>query len=306
MGTWYSVMFLSNRYLRLLAFICVFFLLLFFSFSVHAIEDDDFWLMLEPEDNNSSLSINGGFDDENSEFYGASLDLAVADNFYFTTAGSVQESTEETSQWSWGLGNNPNHDFTWSYSNEWWGKSSVLETKNSVINFGFSDEDWTWLLGLEIGYVELYGAVFVTEIDHKSFEIGFISIHDEFDLTFLYQKHDYELDISKLNFSQFIFLAEIITRNYRVWPFVTPQSQQQATALADYESSLNLTWYKEDYSIEGRYQLVKSGVTEIIDRYVSLGVTKMLNSNVSLKVEASQLLVEDGATSVDLGMTFYW
>ncbi len=263
-------------------------------------EDDDFWLLLDTNISSSSISINSGKDNDGGSYYGGVIDLAITDNYQFNLAGSRQKAKEETSRWSWGIGNNPQNNFTWNLAYEWWGDSDIFETHDLNINLNYFNKSWTWIFGIEKGDFELHGLLAATKVDHRAYELGIGKTNNNLYWKISHQIHDYGLDPGRLNFPQILFFL-----NPRLLYIVTPKSQQQASVLADYESVLQLGWAGEEYRFETNYQIIKSAVTKEIDNIIGLSVSKQLTVFLNITIEFTRVM-EIGTTGAGIEMIYSW
>jgi len=269
--------------------------------SVYAIEDNDFWLMMDADMPNSTVSINSGKDNEGTKFYGGYIDLAMGENTHFNLAGSKQEfEGEGTAQWSLGFGHILQNEFSWDVNYAWWGDVGVLETRNLMVDLSYFKERWSWLLGLEKGELEIHGLSLSTKIDHDAYELGFgySNTHMYWDLS--YKKHDYSLDLRKLDFPLIAFILRPLLLH-----IITPGAQQQASALADSETSLRIGWVEDEYIVEANYQLVESAVTAETDAFIGLSISKQLTSSFNIKVELGHV-VDNGPTSAGVTLIYSW
>jgi len=282
-------------------FILLLFLYLLFPLSAYAIEDDDFWLMLDNELPKSNLSINAGQDNEDGTFYGGYLDLAVTDDFYLKLSNSVsrQKLATETSQWSLGFGNNPQNYFLWNINYERWGNSSVLETSNIIADLNMYGDNWNGLIKMETGKVTLQGLSLSTDIEHRSLGLGFGYNNQHLYWSFSHQRHNYAKDLSKLNFSPILFILKPILLR-----IITPGSQQQATALADNETIFRIGWGENKYTTEAAYQWIESAVTNEVSEFARLNISRQITASINLGVELGHII--GGPTSAAVILDYAW
>jgi len=275
---------------------------LLFPFSVYAIEDDDFWLMLDDELPKSNISVNAGQDDEDGTFYGGYLDLAMTDNFYLNMASSVfrPKLSTETSQWSLGFGNNPQNDFSWNIDYERWGNSSVLETSNILIDLNIYSDNWSGLLKIESGKVTLQGSSTSTDIEHRALGAGFGYSGEHIYWNLSHQRHSYARDLRALNFSPILFILKPALLR-----IITPGSQQQATVLADSETALRIGWFENAYTAEVAYQWIESAVTGEVSEFSRLNISKQMTPAINLAIELGHI-AGGGPTSAALILGYAW
>lgn len=272
-----------------------------FSPLIYAIEDDDFWLMLD-DSPQSMISINAGQSDTDETFYGGYINLAVTEDFYLKASASTykQKSSIDINLWSLGFGNNPQDEYSWNANYERWGNADTLETTDTVIDFNMYKENWNAIAGIEIGKVNLQGLAVSTDINHRAFKLGFgyNGQYSYWEIT--HQLHKYDADLEKLNFSPILFILQPLLLR-----IITPGSQQQATALADNITTLRTGWNNSNYNFEIYYLWIESAVTRTVDELIRLNINKQLTNSTNIGIELGNS-IGGGPVSAALILNYSW
>jgi hypothetical protein len=259
-----------------------------------AIEDDDFWLMLDIDSTSSSISFNSSIDADGGFNFGSSASLSVTEDFYLNLSASQQDLSTDTSQWSWGIGNDPQNEFSWILGHEWSGKSGVLETRNNQLGLNYFSNGWNGILAYEKGELEIFiiGENRSRRFDHDALTIGLGYSGEIFYWQFEQTDHSYNVNLAALTIP-------------RIAAFVKPEALSQSTGLAEKENNLRLGYVNDKHRFELSLYSVKSAVTRTVDEFINLSANKRLNSNLSISIDVGVPL-EAGPKSIGAGIIYSW
>ena len=281
----------------------VFLGLLFFCTFSHkvqaATDDDDFWLLLDYEPLQNVLWLYGGIDDADGNYYGVMADLAIVDVLHFNFSATEQNYVAETSDLRWGFSGPVNQYFSWALLKTFWGKRERLEKNDTRFSLSFFYDDFTVHASYETGDVELFlrdtPRIRIDSVssDHQAYEIGAGYSGQVFYSQLSVKQHDYEQDLSQL------------TRRPRLFIMLNPIGIQQASALAETETSILLGIQYDAMTYEIFISRIKSAVTLESNTYATLHLAKTLSRQLMLGFDA-ELPVSDVPFSVGFSVGMMW
>ena len=281
----------------------VFLMLLFFCTFFHkvqaATDDDDFWLLLDYEPLQNVLWLYGGIDDADGNYYGVTADLAIVDVLHFNFSATEQNYLAETSDLRWGFSGPINQYFSWAVLKTFWGKRERLEKNDTRFSLSSFYDDFTVHASYETGDVELFlrdtPRIRIDSVgsDHQAYEIGAGYSGQVFYSQFSFKQHDYEYDLSQL------------TRRPRLFIMLNPIGIQQASALAETETSILLGIQHDAMIYEIFISRIKSAVTLESNAYATLHLAKTLSRQLTLGFDV-ELPVNDVPFSVGFSVGMMW
>jgi len=260
-------------------------------------EDDTFWLLLNYEPPQNILWLFAGADDSDGNYYGVSTDLIITDSLHFNLYAAQQNFSSESTELSWGFSGSFNKSFGWGLSQYFWGKTSKLEKNDRQLTLSYFNEGFNSRVSYETGDVELFfNEIFKAEsasVDHSASELSLGYSWAEFYWQLSYKKHHYNKDLSFLERS---LLLQI---------YFDPVGIQQASALAETESSILGGFQRQTISYEAYLSRIKSAVSRETDTYVSLRLVKAINDQLQLSFNLD-LPIQNTPLSGGLSLGYMW
>lgn len=264
-----------------------------------AVDDDDFWLLLDYEPLQNVLWLYGGIDDADGNYYGVTADLAIVDVLHFNFSATEQNYVAETSDLRWGFNGPINQYFSWAVLKTFWGKRERLEKNDTRFSLSSFYDGFTVQVSYETGDVELFlrdaPRIRVDSIssDHRAYEIGAGYSWQVFYSQLSFKQHDYEKDLSQLMRRPRLFLA------------VNPVGIQQASALAEAEANVLLGIQYDAMIYEVFISRIKSALTLESNTYATLHIAKTLSRQLELGFDV-ELPVNDVPFSVGFSVGLMW
>ena len=273
-----------------------------FASGVHsASQEDDFWLLLDeslpPLQN--SLWLYSGVDDTDGNYYGISSNLALLDQLFFNFSATEQNYSVSTSEIRWGFNGSISPSFSWALQRAFWGKKDKLEKNDTIASLSFYHQRFSIQATLEAGDVELFLRGRARSIrqsvttDHQAYElkVGYSWPQTYFFLA--YKQHDYSRDIS------------LLLRRPRLFRAANPVGIQQATALAESETSLQTGLFYHEINFELLLSQITSAVTQDSQFYSTVHVSKAISRQWTLGLDF-ELPLDEVPFSVGLNVGYMW
>jgi len=262
-------------------------------------EDDDFWLLLDYQPLQNVLWFYGGADEDDGNYFGVAADLAIIDKLHFNFSASRQNYTVATEELIWGFSCTINRYFSWQVSKIFWGKKDSLEKNDVQVASRFFYKRFNTRLSYESGDVELFlrDSPLINRnsisSEHKAYELTVGYSWPVFFTQLSYKKHDYEKNLS------------LLSRRQRLLNSINPIGIQQATALADTESSILLGLQADTIAYDILFSQIKSAVTLDSTTYATLHILKAITRQLEMGVEV-ELPVDNAPFSAGLSLGLMW
>ncbi len=262
-------------------------------------DDDDFWLLLDyDEPLRNVLWLYGGADESDGSYYGISTDLTIVEALHFNFSTTEQNYSVNTTDLRWGFSGLINRYFSWAILKTFWGKRDKLEKNDIAISLSSFYYRFNVRVAFERGDIELFwrDSPFIKRdsisSDHQAYEIssGYSWTYVYTELSF--KQHDYEQDLTTLN-------------RPRLFRTINPTGIQQASELAETETTVLFGIRLEDMSYDIFISRIKSAVTEESGTYATVRLSKALTRNLTLGVDA-ELPVNDVPFSAGLTVGIMW
>ncbi len=251
--------------LRLFHPTCYGLLLLIFSHTLIAAEDDDFWLMLE-EPADSSVYISSGVDTDGGLSLSLHLDQALNEQLHFNGSWSQLNLSENTRSLSLGLSGDPYASWLWSYRFLVWGEPDIIESRDHELQLQYVNGSWNGLLGWQQGDANLQFSRPLNNgqtsgsVDHNALIIGLGYGGRDFDWQIESIHHDYNKDLSRLSSSRLLALI------------IEPSALQQSTALNSRQNRFTLGLNGKSHRFSAEYSHIRSAVTGQTSDFLNLSV----------------------------------
>jgi len=264
-------------------------------------EDDTFWLLLDYEPPQNILWLFAGADDSDGNYYGVSTDLIIAAPLHFNLSATQQKYTTESTELSWGFSGNFNNSFGWGLLHTFWGKTNKLEKNDRQLTLSYFNEGFNSRVSYETGDVELFLndslEVESVSIDHSASELSLGYSWAEVYWQISHKRHHYERDLSILQRS---LLLELYFQL-----IIDPIGIQQASELAETESSILGGFQLRTISYEAYLSRIKSAVSRETDTYASLRLVKAINDQLQLGFNLD-LPIQNTPLSGGLSLGYMW
>lgn len=284
--------------LRLFHPTCYGLLLLIFSSPLIAVEDDDFWLMLE-EPADSSVYISSGVDTDGGLSLSLQLDQALNEQLHFNGSWSQLNLSEKTRSLSLGLSGDPYASWLWSYSFLVWGEPDIIESRDHELRLQYFKGSWNGLLGWQQGDASmqfsrpLNNGQSSASTRHNALIIGLGYSNPNIYWQIESIRHDYNKDLSRLSSSRLLALI------------IEPSALQQSTALNSRQSRFTLGLNGESHRFSAEYSRFHSAVTGQISDFLNLSVQTDLSRLQQLGIYFIMPL-GDGVSSLGVSLLRRW
>jgi len=260
-------------------------------------EDDTFWLLLNYEPLQNILWLFVGADEFDGNYYGISTDLIITDSLHFNLSATQQNFSAESAELNWGFSGNLNKSFGWGLSQNFWGKTNKLEKNDNQLTLSYFNAGFNSRVSYETGDVELFfNEIFKAKsvsVDHTASELSLGYSWTEFYWQLSHKKHDYNKDLS------------ILGRGLLLQLYFDPVGIQQASALAETESSILGGIQLQTTSYEVYLSQIKSAVSRETDTFASLRLVKAMNDQLQLSVNLD-LPIKNTPLSGGLSLGYMW
>ena len=266
-------------------------------------QGDDFWLMLDAAPaTTSSLQVNSGSDFDGGQYYGLAASIALTDvlaNAQLYVRANQQHFDIESSDWSLGLGSNPQKDFSARVDYAWSGNSGELEARDVLLETTTYIHAWHIMLGYQTGEVE----VFFRNLQHllrRSAISDRTALHygvgwsgSLFYSAVEHRQYDYEKNISAVSDSAFL---QYILR---------PQALNQAATLAEKATNLRLGAEGKKYGMDINLSRITSALDLKDNDYLTVIATQHVSDPFSLALQVDKPL-DAGDSTVGVNLVWRW
>jgi len=264
---------------------------------------DDFWLLENYQPPLNSLWLYGGIDDDSGDYYGLSTNLAINSSLYFDFSATRQNYTYKTDDVSLGMSGKLGEQFNWAVSRMFWGKKDSLEKNDSRFSVMYFYNNFNSNLSFETGKIELFldqpNILQINSLlsDHRAVELslGYGWGYDWGQLysEIKYKQHDYQTRWPGAISRSAIFI------------FASSIGLQQARSLADNESSLLIGFQQQTISYEILFSQLDSAFSNNTFTYASLSLSKSLNPQWQLGVNA-EIPLDEGLYTLGMSLGYMW
>ena len=264
-------------------------------------QGDDFWLLLDAiPATTSSLQLNTGTDFDGGQYYGLAASIALTDvlaNTQLYVRANQQHFEIESSDWSLGLGSNPQKDFSARVDYAWSGNSGELEVREVQLETTTYINAWHIMLGYQTGEVEVF---FRQRLSRRSALSDRTAVHygvgwsgSLFYSAVEHRQYDYEKNISAA--------SDNVNLQYRL----RPQALSQATTLAEKTTNLQLGAEGKKYGLEIDLSRITSALYLKDSDYLTAMATHHVSDKFSLVLQVDKPL-DDGDSSAGVNLAWRW
>jgi len=262
------------------------------------VQDDDFWLLLEPSAE-SFFSISRFRDDSKQLLLNLQLDQKINNNLHVNAAWSQLDIEENIHSRSLGFSGDPYQSWLWFYTFNRWGKPGLVTSQHHELRLQFFQQQWNGLIGLQRGDLRLN---FVRNLrngqntlgsDHQAIIIGWGYNQPNFYWQFENIQHQYQKDLTQLTSNRFLL------------SIIEPSALQQTNSLTKSSSQLTLGFKLKHYSIDTQLGHIKSALTHDSSEFISVSVSRWFANNYQLGLHLTQPL-QTGSQSLGLSLTTQW
>jgi len=262
--------------------------------------NDDFWLLLDYEAATRNVVwLYTGADESDGNYYGVTADLVIFEPVFFNLSATKQNYSTQSTDLSWGFSGVIDDVFSWGISKAFWGEKETLEKDDVRLRLGYLNGGFSTQASYEEGEIKLFlidSMILQRDsiiTDHRAFQLSLAYHWTQIYGQISHKHHNYNKDLF------------LLSRAPRLRFIFKPVSVQQASALAETESSVLLGFQASDTSYEAHLSRIKSAVTTDINTYATLRLIKELNSQLQLGFEV-ELPVDDVPFGAGVSLGLMW